>query len=241
MRRVTERRRVLRLRDGAVGARPDTLVAEELLEIRLGGRPLAITMRTPGDDRVPTAGFLVSEGFLGTAEALAGVVSCTGASQDGLNSYQVLDVQLSRGVPAPGITPERDVYTTSSCGPCGKADAEAMRATARRPIADAPAIRQQPGPPAAFPDRLPAAQRLFDRAGGHHAAALFALDGGPPDLCAGMSRRNAVDELTGAALRSDALPLSGRASFELVRKAVMADIPVPAALSTSPSASASVS
>ncbi|MFH8769775.1 formate dehydrogenase accessory sulfurtransferase FdhD [Streptomyces sp. NPDC017958] len=162
MGRVTERRRVLRIRDGAVSARPDTLVAEEPLEIRLGGRPLAIK----------------------------------------------------------------------------KASLEAVRTTAAWPIRDRPPLRVAPKALAALPDRLRAAQRVFDRTGGLHAAGLFSPEGELLDLREDIGRHNAVDKLIGRALRSGELPLSrrillvsGRASFELAQKAVMAGVPMLAAVS----------
>ena len=101
MGRVTERRRVLRIRDGEASTRPDTLVAEEPMEIRLGGRPLAVTMRTPGDDFALAAGFLVSEGVVSRASDVANIVYCAGATQDGRNTYHVVDVRLAPGVPLP--------------------------------------------------------------------------------------------------------------------------------------------
>lgn len=237
MGRVTERRRVIRVRDGAVGARPDTLVVEEPLEIRLNGGPLAVTMRTPGDDFALAAGFLVSEGVLGAAEELATIVYCAGAQQDGANTYNVVDVRLAPGVPVPDVSLERNVYTSSSCGLCGKASLESVRTTARwEPAAGPRGIT--PRTLAALPERLRAAQRVFDRTGGLHAAGLFSPDGDLLDLCEDVGRHNAVDKLVGRALRSGALPLrdtvlmvSGRASFELAQKAVMAGIPVLAAVS----------
>ncbi|MFI1962981.1 formate dehydrogenase accessory sulfurtransferase FdhD [Streptomyces pathocidini] len=238
MGRVTERRRVIRIRGESVSTRPDTLVAEEPLEIRLGGRPLAITMRTPGDDFALAAGFLVSEGVLGSAEELANIVYCAGATAEGVNTYNVVDVQLAPGVPVPDITLERNVYTTSSCGLCGKASLEAVRTTARWPIADTPPVRVAPALLSALPGRLRAAQRVFDRTGGLHAAGLFSAEGELLDLREDVGRHNAVDKLIGRALRSGSLPLSrtillvsGRASFELAQKAVMAGIPVLAAVS----------
>ncbi|MEN2423087.1 formate dehydrogenase accessory sulfurtransferase FdhD [Streptomyces rimosus] len=240
MGRVTERRRVIRIRDGAVSTRPDTLVGEEPLEIRLGGRPLAITMRTPGDDFALAAGFLVSEGVLGGAGELANIVYCAGATEDGSNTYNVVDVQLAPGVPVPDITLERNVYTTSSCGLCGKASLDAVRTSARRPLdppADAPG-RIAPATLSALPGRLRAAQRVFDRTGGLHAAALFDADGELLDVREDVGRHNAVDKVVGRALQDGRLPLrdtilmvSGRASFELVQKAVMAGIPTLAAVS----------
>ncbi|WAP59067.1 formate dehydrogenase accessory sulfurtransferase FdhD [Streptomyces sp. S465] len=247
MGRVTERRRVIRIRDGAVSTRPDTLVAEEPLEIRLNGKPLAITMRTPGDDFALAAGFLVSEGVLGRAEELANIVYCAGATEDGSNTYNVVDVKLAQGVPVPDITLERNVYTTSSCGLCGKASLDAVRTTARWPLgddrevsdgSDGSAVRVEPETLSALPDRLRAAQRVFDRTGGLHAAGLFTPDGELLDLREDVGRHNAVDKLVGRALQQGLLPLSGsvlmvsgRASFELAQKAVMAGIPVLAAVS----------
>ncbi|MEU7010081.1 formate dehydrogenase accessory sulfurtransferase FdhD [Streptomyces sp. NPDC046332] len=238
MGRVTERRRVIRIRGESVTVRPDTLVAEEPLEIRLNGKPLAITMRTPGDDFALAAGFLVSEGVLGAASDVRNIVYCAGAKDDGTNTYNVVDVQLAPGVPVPDITLERNVYTTSSCGLCGKASLDAVRTTARFTIADTPPIRLTPELLARLPDRLRAAQRVFDRTGGLHAAALFSEDGELLDVREDVGRHNAVDKLVGRALSDGRLPLdravllvSGRASFELAQKAVMAGIPVLAAVS----------
>ncbi|WP_406839641.1 formate dehydrogenase accessory sulfurtransferase FdhD [Streptomyces sp. AHU1] len=243
MGRVTERRKVIRIRDGAVSTRPDTLVAEEPLEIRLNGKPLAITMRTPGDDFALAAGFLVSEGVLGRADELQNIVYCAGATVDGSNSYNVVDVRTAPGVVVPDITLERNVYTTSSCGLCGKASLDAVRTTARWTIDDtqggtAPPVRLEPDLLASLPERLRAAQRVFDRTGGLHAAALFTEEGELVDIREDVGRHNAVDKLVGRALQDGTLPLSrtvllvsGRASFELAQKAVMAGIPMLAAVS----------
>ncbi|SCK35609.1 formate dehydrogenase accessory sulfurtransferase FdhD [Streptomyces sp. WMMB 322] len=246
MGRVTERRRVLRIRDGAVSTRPDTLVAEEPLEIRLNGKPLAITMRTPGDDFALAAGFLVSEGVLGEAEELANIVYCAGATEEGSNTYNVVDVRLAPGVPVPDIALERNVYTTSSCGLCGKASLDAVRTTARWSIENpqdpddpaGPRVRLEPSVLSSLPDTLRASQRVFERTGGLHAAALFTSEGELLDVREDVGRHNAVDKLVGRALQQGGLPLreavlmvSGRASFELAQKAVMAGIPVLAAVS----------
>ncbi|MEU8982563.1 formate dehydrogenase accessory sulfurtransferase FdhD [Streptomyces sp. NPDC048309] len=243
MGRVTERRKVIRIRDGAVSTRPDTLVAEEPLEIRLNGKPLAITMRTPGDDFALAAGFLVSEGVLGRADELQNIVYCAGATVDGSNTYNVVDVRTAPGVVIPDITLERNVYTTSSCGLCGKASLDAVRTTARWTIDDTkgdttPPVRLEPELLASLPDRLRAAQRVFDRTGGLHAAALFTEEGELVDIREDVGRHNAVDKLVGRALQNGTLPLSrtvllvsGRASFELAQKAVMAGIPMLAAVS----------
>ncbi|MCH0542851.1 formate dehydrogenase accessory sulfurtransferase FdhD [Streptomyces sp. MUM 203J] len=238
MGRVTERRRVIRVRDGAVSARPDTLVAEEPLEIRLNGRPLAVTMRTPGEDFALAAGFLVSEGVVAAGDEVQRIAYCAGATEDGTNTYNVVDVRLAPGVPVPDITLERNVYTTSSCGLCGKASLDAVRTTARFRLEDGPAVRVGTDVLAGLPDRLRAAQRVFERTGGLHAAALFSPEGELLDVQEDVGRHNAVDKVVGRALREGLLPLgravllvSGRASFELAQKAVMAGIPVLAAVS----------
>ncbi|MBB4711340.1 formate dehydrogenase accessory sulfurtransferase FdhD [Streptomyces luteogriseus] len=238
MGRVTERRKVIRIRAGVVSSRPDTLVAEEPMEIRLNGKPLAITMRTPGDDFALAAGFLVSEGVLAGQQDVQNIVYCAGATSEGSNTYNVVDVKTAPGVVIPDITLERNVYTTSSCGLCGKASLDAVRTTARWPVADTPPVRLSPELLAGLPDRLRAAQRVFDRTGGLHAAALFSEEGELLDVREDVGRHNAVDKLVGRALQSGDLPLSravllvsGRASFELAQKAVMAGIPVLAAVS----------
>ncbi|MFR9756772.1 formate dehydrogenase accessory sulfurtransferase FdhD [Streptomyces sp. TR06-5] len=240
MGRVTERRRIVRIRDGVVSERPDTLVAEEPLELRLNGRRLAVTMRTPGDDFALATGFLVSEGVVAAAEEVRQVVYCAGATEDGGNTYNVVDVRLTEGVPVPDITLERNVYTTSSCGVCGKASLEAVRTTARWPPDEGSAspLTLAPENLSTLPDTLRSAQRVFERTGGLHAAALFTPDGDLLDVREDVGRHNAVDKLVGRALRQGLLPLaeavllvSGRASFELVQKAVMAGIPVLAAVS----------
>ncbi|MFI6438703.1 formate dehydrogenase accessory sulfurtransferase FdhD [Streptomyces sp. NPDC050759] len=238
MGRVTERRKVIRIRDGAISSRPDTLVAEEPLEIRLNGKPLAITMRTPGDDFALAVGFLVSEGVLAGHGDLQNIVYCAGATADGSNTYNVVDVTTAPGVPVPDITLERNVYTTSSCGLCGKASLDAVRTTTRWPINDTPPLHIEADLLASLPDRLRAAQRVFDRTGGLHAAALFTEHGELIDIREDVGRHNAVDKLIGRALQNANLPLtrvillvSGRASFELAQKAVMAGIPILAAVS----------
>ncbi|MFG2874766.1 formate dehydrogenase accessory sulfurtransferase FdhD [Streptomyces sp. NPDC048337] len=238
MGRVTERRPVLRIRGGRQDRRPDTLVAEEPLEIRLNGKPLAITMRTPGDDFALAVGFLVSEGVLGRGDELRSVSYCAGATADGSNTYNVVNVALADGVALPDITLERNVYTTSSCGLCGKASLDAVRTASRFALTDGPPVRITPALLACLPDRLRAAQRVFDRTGGLHAAALFSPAGELIDVREDVGRHNAVDKIVGRALRDGRLPLSesvllvsGRASFELAQKAVMAGIPILAAVS----------
>lgn len=237
MGRVTSRRPVLRIRDGAVTRRPDVLTAEEPMEIRVDGRPLAVTMRTPGDDFDLAVGFLVGEGVLRSADDVVTARYCAGATDDGGNTYNVVDVQLAPGVTAPDPSLERAFYTTSSCGVCGKSSLEAVRTASAWSVADDP-LRVSPAVLATLPDRLRAAQPVFARTGGLHAAGLFAADGELVTVREDVGRHNAVDKVVGDALRNGRLPLrgkilvvSGRASFELVQKAVMAGIPMMAAVS----------
>ncbi|TGB15850.1 formate dehydrogenase accessory sulfurtransferase FdhD [Streptomyces sp. MZ04] len=237
MGRVTARRKVLRIRDGVSSHRPDTLAVEEPMEIRVGGRALTVTMRTPGDDFDLAAGFLVSEGVLHAADEVAGIRYCAGATADGGNTYNVVDVALAPGVAAPDASLERNFSTTSSCGLCGKASLDAVRTSAAWSVADDP-LRIGPQELTALPDQLRAAQRVFERTGGLHAAGLFTADGDMLCLREDVGRHNAVDKVIGHALRSGLLPLretvlmvSGRASFELVQKALMAGIPMLAAVS----------
>jgi FdhD protein len=237
MGRVTVRRPVVRVLDGKASSRPDTLAVEEPLEIRVGGRSLTVTMRTPGSDFDLAAGFLVGEGVVRDPADIAGIRYCAGATADGSNTYNIVDVLLRGGVSLPDVSLERNFYTTSSCGLCGKASLEAVRTTASWSVAE-DEIRLGPDILSALPDRLRAAQQVFDSTGGLHAAGLFTADGDLLCLREDVGRHNAVDKVVGCLTRSGRLPLretvlmvSGRASFELVQKAVMAGIPVLAAVS----------
>ncbi|MFF4052757.1 formate dehydrogenase accessory sulfurtransferase FdhD [Streptomyces chartreusis] len=237
MGRMTARRRVERIRERHAAYRADTLVVEEPMEIRVGGRPLSVTMRTPGDDFDLAAGFLASEGVVHRAEEIAAIRYCAGTASDGTNTYNVVDVMLAPGVAPPDASLERNFYTTSSCGLCGKASIDAVHTSAGWTVAE-DEFRLSLETLTAFPERLRAAQRVFDTTGGLHAAGLFTSDGELVCMREDVGRHNAVDKVVGHALRSGWLPLrgtvlmvSGRASFELVQKAVMAGIPFLAAVS----------
>ena len=223
--------------DGVAASRPDTLAAEEPLEIRVLGRPLTVTMRTPGDDFDLARGFLVSEGVVSADSDIVAIRYCAGATANGANSYNVLDVLLDDGVRPPDPSLERNFYTTSSCGLCGKASLEAVRTISKWSV-DRDPLRLDAATIATLPEKLRAAQRVFDRTGGLHAAALFDADGDLLCVREDVGRHNAVDKVIGWALDAGRLPLagttlmvSGRASFELVQKAVMAGIPALAAVS----------
>ncbi|MGY0390729.1 formate dehydrogenase accessory sulfurtransferase FdhD [Nocardioides sp. WG-D5] len=237
MGRVTVGRPVLRVRDGVVSRRPDKLAAEEPMEIRVNGRPLTVTMRTPGGDFDLAVGFLVSEGVVHSADDVASVRYCAGATADGGNTYNVVDVGLAAHVPPPDASLERSFYTTSSCGLCGKASLEAVRTSSAWSVAE-DTLRVTPELLTVLPERLREAQRVFDSTGGLHAAGLFDAEGNLLCVREDVGRHNAVDKVIGHALREGLVPLrnsmlmvSGRASFELVQKAVMAGIPLLAAVS----------
>ena len=221
------------LRAGAREPEPDAVVVEEPLELRLDGAPLAITMRTPGHDVELAAGFLVTEGVVRDFGALASIAHCD-------SEGNTVDARTEPG--AAGIVrPEPRAFVASSaCGVCGKATLDELRKRA-------PALHGDPTRvPAAtllgLPERLRAAQPLFRATGALHAAALFAPDGAL--LCAreDVGRHNAVDKVVGWAalegrlpLRGTVLVISGRAGFEIAQKALVAGIPILAAVSGSTS------
>ena len=235
MGRVTVRRRVTRVRPSADRSeRVDTLAVEEPLEIRYGAEVLNVTMRTPGDDVDLVGGWLVAEGVVHTATDLTSASFCPGLDDGGHQTYNVVEVRL-----AEGIEPRRrsTELITSACGVCGASSLAAVSVDSPYDLA-ADDVRIEQEVLASLPDRLRAAQRVFDRTGGLHAAGIFTPDGDL--LCAreDVGRHNAVDKVVGWALREGLLPLrghvlqvSGRASFELVQKATMAGVPVLSAVS----------
>lgn len=239
MGRITARKRIVRIVVGESRmAREDVLAVEEPLEIRVAGSALSITMRTPGHDFDLAAGFLVSEGVVSAGDQLGAIRYCTGATADGENTFNVLDVTLAHGVPLPDSSLERNFYMTSSCGLCGKASIDAVRTLSAHPPVDDP-IAVTDKFLATLPDRLRDGQEVFEKTGGLHAAALFDAESGRLlVLREDVGRHNAVDKVIGWALTENILPLrgavlmvSGRASFELVQKASMAGIPILAAVS----------
>ncbi|THV40159.1 formate dehydrogenase accessory sulfurtransferase FdhD [Glycomyces buryatensis] len=237
MGRVTARRKITRITAGARTERVDTLAVEEPLELRVGGESLMVTMRTPGDDFDLAAGFLVSEGVV-TAEAdLTTMRFCAGKDETGENSYNLLDITLAPGVSAPTPSAKRNFTTTSACGICGKDSLDDVRTKSTWDLTDDLSTFKAEVL-AALPDRLRAAQKVFDKTGGLHAAGLFSAEGDLLAIREDVGRHNAVDKVVGWALRTGRLPLrqtilmvSGRASFELAQKAVMAGIPALAAVS----------
>jgi FdhD protein len=237
MGRVTVRRPVLRYTGDGSKRRQDALAAEEPLEIRVDGKALAVTMRTPGHDVELAHGFLLTEGVIGAAADVSTARYCDSVDDQGRNTYNVLDLALAPGVEPPDPGVERNFYTTSSCGVCGKAALDAVRLKTRfSPAGDG--VRVTPETLAALPDLLREQQRVFASTGGLHASGLFTSAGDPLVVREDVGRHNAVDKVTGWALLDGRVPLSGtvlmvsgRASFELVQKAAMAGIPMLAAVS----------
>lgn len=267
MGRITTRQKVVRItavdgQDVEVVRRFDTLAAEEPLEIRVGGAPLTVTMRTPGHDVELAAGFLVSEGVITGSDQFASAIHCGGpgtggtiretgtggvplgiyalgaSAADGGNTYNVLDVTLAPGTPLPDPARARHSYTTSACGVCGAASIEQVATTSAFDVSGDP-LQVEPSLLAALPGALRDRQEVFEKTGGLHAAAL--CDAATGELLVvreDVGRHNAVDKVVGWAVLNGRLPLtgivlqvSGRASFELVQKAVMAGIPMLSAVS----------
>jgi FdhD protein len=236
MGRVTRNQPVLRIGPEQTTRRSDVVAVEEPLEIRLNGESFLVTMRTPGDDIDLVHGLLAGEGLIRGVHDVLLARYCAGTGPDGLNTYNVLDVSLAAGVTAPSATRRRQVVATSACGICGTTSIDQVLHEA--PYVLDPAVRVPVDLILAAPELLRAHQRAFDKTGGVHAAGLLDLDG--TMLCAreDVGRHNAVDKVIGWALREDRLPLtrtilvvSSRASFELAQKAVLAGIPILAAVS----------
>jgi FdhD protein len=233
---VTTREPVLRL--GVTGDQRvrDTLIVEEPLEMRIDGRQIAVTMRTPGDDFDLVAGYLVGEGVIRHSSQLTRMRFC-GEANAPEGALNVVDVDLAPGTVPPTWSLDRMTYTTSACGVCGKTSIDAVRATTHWRVTD-DALQVTRETLFGLPDTLRSHQTLFSKTGGLHAAGIFDATGGVLCVREDVGRHNAVDKVVGWALRADRLPLSdcllavsGRASFELVQKAAAAGIPVLAAVS----------
>jgi FdhD protein len=234
-------RDVFRYRSTSFDASEDVLAGEEPLEIRLlwqdgGGlrrKSIAVTMRTPGNDFELAAGFLYGEGIIKAREDVVDLSYCTDEGEE--QAFNIVNVTLRPGLAFDLDRLERNFYTTSSCGVCGKAALETLEVQG----CEALPVRFQVAPQVicALPDKLRAAQQVFERTGGLHAAGLFDRDANLIALREDVGRHNAVDKLIGDELLAERLPLedrllllSGRASFELVQKALMARIPLVAAV-----------
>ena len=222
---------VVRVRDGRAIPGDDLVAGEEPLEVRLEGSTVAVTMRTPtpAQDAELAVGFLIGETII-SPEQVARVSECR--SDDGTGG--VVDVRLWPGA-EPGTGWQRSFYATSSCGVCGKASIEAVR-VATDPLGDGPVVESDVFE--GLPEALRSKQRVFDRTGGLHAAALFDSNGDPLVVREDIGRHNAVDKAIGRVAMDGRLPLSeqilmvsGRVSFEITQKALVAGIPIVAAVS----------
>jgi FdhD protein len=202
------------------------------MEIRVNGEAVSVTMRTPGSDFELALGFCLTEGIVDDPAQVRAIRYCVG---DEAQEYNVVDVRLADPSPVPASL-RRNVYTTSSCGLCGSASIEAVRKTV--PDVSGDGLRVPTDVLGELPDRLRAAQRVFDRTGGLHAAAVFTAGGSLVRLQEDVGRHNAVDKVIGWAATNGRLPLtghvlmvSGRIAFEIAQKALVAGVPMVAAVS----------
>jgi FdhD protein len=236
IRKPTTPARVKAWAEGRWRDRPDRLVTEEPMEIRIDApghdvRALAVVMRTPGHDFELAVGFCITEGILDSGADLAEVRYCLGP--DAEQEYNVVTVATRRPVDLEGRT--RDFVSGASCGVCGKATLDQLEVDCA-PLGTGPTVPM--ATVLELPDRLRAGQAVFDATGGLHAAGLAHADGTVEQVREDVGRHNAVDKVVGSLFREGRLPLSdsilcvsGRASFEIVQKALAARIPIVAAVS----------
>jgi len=225
-----------------VATRADYLATEEPMEIRLEAangdmQTVAVTMRTPGSDFELAAGFLFAEGVINSRDDIRQIAYCVADDVDIEQRYNIVTVGLAHQRSLPDLKGlERHFYTTSACGVCGKATLEAIEMRGHPIIPGG----QQVGAEVitSLPGKLREAQGVFDQTGGLHAAALFTLSGELVELREDIGRHNALDKLIGWAMLNDHLPLhehivlvSGRASYELLQKSVVAGVSVFCAIS----------
>jgi FdhD protein len=230
--------RVWRVGPGGAEEQPDEVATEEPLEIRLihrgRTRPVAVTMRTPGQDAELALGFLFAEGVIGKREEVCRAAPCSGPDPGCAN---IVEVELAEEVAEPELAGlERHFFSTSACGVCGKASLEALRL--RVPGAVPPGPRVPAAVIAALPVRLREVQGLFASTGGLHAAALFDAGGRLLAAREDVGRHNALDKLIGWAFLEGRLPLhdhlmmvSGRSSYEILQKCLVAGVPFVCAVS----------
>jgi len=242
---ASSERAIVRVRDGKVvdSAALDRVVVEAPLELRVGGKPLTVVMRTPGHDEELARGFLYSEGMIGSLADLLFVRRPEGLTGD--EADNVLDLMLapppvSLGGLGKSTAPQRPAFersfvASSSCGVCGKTSIAQLAITS--PLVQSP-LRVSRAILSSLPERLRASQAVFRETGGLHASAIFDAQGEPLAAREDVGRHNALDKLIGWALAEARLPLSagilmvsGRVSFEILQKAIVAGLPVVAAVS----------
>jgi FdhD protein len=223
---------------GKLRSRTDYLATEEPLEIRLTSpqRTVAITMRTPGADFELAAGFLYSEGVINHRCDIKTIRYCVDPDVDGRQRQNIVSVTLQDTL-TPNLQPlERHFFTTSACGICGKASLEALQLQGYASIADD--VQVAAAVIIRLPEQLQTAQRLFSSTGSLHAAALFDLQGQLLTVQEDIGRHNALDKLIGSALLAESLPwhdrivlVSGRSSYEILQKGLVAGVPIICAVS----------
>ncbi|MDX1643416.1 MAG: formate dehydrogenase accessory sulfurtransferase FdhD [Thermoanaerobaculia bacterium] len=229
---------VLIVQEGISQPVPDELATEEPLEIRLatdsGTRPVAITMRTPGNDRELALGFLFAEGVIRQADEVVAVERPS--DRVGQEEPNILVVRLAEGRDPDLKSLDRHFFTSSACGVCGKAGIEAL--LLNKQSKPSPGPRLDPEILYSLPEKLRRRQSIFQSTGGLHAAALFSPTGELAQVREDVGRHNALDKLVGWALEGGRLPLadsivmvSGRTSYEILQKCLMADVPVVCAVS----------
>ncbi|MCE2790234.1 MAG: formate dehydrogenase accessory sulfurtransferase FdhD [Saprospiraceae bacterium] len=218
---------LVRIRQNQIETTPDYLAVEEPLQLEVNGRPLSITMRTPGDDKALAIGFLFTEGMIEHMDQVDDVVQ---------KDPNTVNVVSSSGHSLSTVGIERNFYATSSCGVCGKSSVDQIAATSKYipPVGD---FQVPPDVLYGLQDQLLTVQKTFELTGGLHASALFDHEGNYLYHSEDVGRHNALDKLIGHALMAGRVPLydhilllSGRASFELLQKASMAGIPLVAAV-----------
>ena len=226
------------VKNNAVRSFSDTIATEEPLEIRLvnSQQTIAITMRTPGADFDLVTGFLYSEGILHQREDIRQISYCVDPKVDGKQRLNIVNIRLRKGIVPNLPSLERHFFTTSACGVCGKTSIEALKIRGAQIIpkdalVTAEVLYQ-------LTERLQSAQKIFTSTGGLHAAALFDFQGQLLKLREDVGRHNALDKLIGSAFLADELPLthrmimiSGRSSFEILQKSIMARVPIVCAVS----------
>jgi FdhD protein len=230
---ATRRLTIARFASGALDSGvAETVVVEEPLEIRVQGKSIAVTMRTPGHDQELGAGFLLTEGVIKHRTDVVEIAHCKVGTE---STGNILNIFLGAGVELDLERLSRHVFGSSSCGVCGKASIEEVQLQFP-PITNRLQVRSDTI--LALPGRLRTGQRIFEETGGLHGAALFDQNGNLVILREDVGRHNAVDKVIGhqwlagsPPLDSHVLMVSGRASFEIAQKALAAKIPIIAAIS----------